>query len=91
VRQYFGRGAALENSSADFEPSSPPAELSMSNRPLHVIQEGCDAGILPGKITDESVIARPAGKITLYLAASPADKGTAGRFDHIIALNSPSF
>jgi hypothetical protein len=44
----------------------------MSNRPLHLIQEGCDAGILPGKITDESVIARPAGKITLYLAASPA-------------------
>jgi DNA-binding transcriptional LysR family regulator len=24
VRQYVGRGAALENSSADFEPSSPP-------------------------------------------------------------------
>jgi DNA-binding transcriptional LysR family regulator len=37
-----------------------------------MIQEGCDVGILPGKITDESVIARPAGKITLYLAASPS-------------------
>src|SRR5438105_2331089 len=34
----------------------------MSNRPLHMIQEGCDAGIPPGKITDESVIARPVGK-----------------------------
>jgi DNA-binding transcriptional LysR family regulator len=44
----------------------------MSNRPMHMIQEGCDAGILPGKITDESVIARPAGKITLCLAASPS-------------------
>jgi hypothetical protein len=37
-----------------------------------MIQEGCAAGILPGKITDESVIARPAGKITLSLAASPS-------------------
>jgi DNA-binding transcriptional LysR family regulator len=48
------------------------AELSISNRPLRMIQERCDAGILPGKITDESVIARPAGKITLSLAASPS-------------------
>jgi DNA-binding transcriptional LysR family regulator len=48
------------------------AELSMTNRPLHMIQEGCDVGILPGKITDENVIARPAGKITLSLAASPS-------------------
>ena len=48
------------------------AELSVSNRPLYMIQEGCDVGILPGKITDESVIAQPAGKITLYLAASPS-------------------
>jgi DNA-binding transcriptional LysR family regulator len=48
------------------------AELSISNRPLHMIQEGCDVGILPGKITDESVIARPAGKITLHLAAAPS-------------------
>lgn len=46
------------------------AELALINRPLHMIQEGCDVGILPGKITDESVIARPAGKITLCLAAS---------------------
>lgn len=48
------------------------AELALSNRPLHMIQEGCDVGILPGKITDESVIARPAGKIILHLAASPS-------------------
>ena len=37
-----------------------------------MIQEGCDVGILPGKITDESVIARPAGMIALHLAASRA-------------------
>jgi DNA-binding transcriptional LysR family regulator len=48
------------------------AELSMTNRPLHMIQEGCDVGILPGKITDENMIARPAGKITRSLAASPS-------------------
>lgn len=47
------------------------AGLALTNRPLHMIQEGCDVGILPGKITDESVIARPAGMITLHLAASP--------------------
>lgn len=48
------------------------ATLALTNRPLHMIQEGCDVGILPGKITDESVIARPAGVITLHLAASSA-------------------
>ncbi len=48
------------------------ATLGLINRPLHMIQEGCDVGILPGKITDESVVARPAGRITLYLAASPS-------------------
>jgi len=48
------------------------ATLALSNRPLQMIQEGCDVGILPGRITDESVIARPACMIALHLAASPA-------------------
>jgi DNA-binding transcriptional LysR family regulator len=48
------------------------ATLALNNRPLQMIQEGCDVGILPGKITDESVIARPAGMITLHLAAASA-------------------
>lgn len=48
------------------------ASLGISNRPLHMIQEGCDVGIQPGKITDESVIARPAGTIRLSLAAAPS-------------------
>src|SRR3954465_1801292 len=48
------------------------ASLALTNRPLHMIQEGCDVGILPGKVTDESVIARPAGTIALQLAAAPA-------------------
>ena len=48
------------------------AELALSNRPLHIIQEGCDVGIVPGKIIDKSVVARPAGRITLQLVASPS-------------------
>ncbi|MEI9898320.1 MAG: LysR family transcriptional regulator [Chthoniobacter sp.] len=48
------------------------AELAFTNRPAHMIQEGCDVGILPGRLMDESVVARPAGAIALYLAASPA-------------------
>src|SRR5262245_8937209 len=47
-------------------------ELSLSNRPLHMIQEGCDAGVIVGDILDESVIARSIGKITRHLYASPA-------------------
>jgi DNA-binding transcriptional LysR family regulator len=37
-----------------------------------MLREGCDIGILPGKITDESVVARPAGTIVLHLAAAPS-------------------
>jgi len=48
------------------------ADLAFTNRPLHMIGEGCDVGVVPGRIFDENVIARPAGKIVLYLAASPA-------------------
>lgn len=47
-------------------------ELALTNRPLHMLREGCDIGILPGKITDESVVARPAGTIVLHLAAAPS-------------------
>jgi DNA-binding transcriptional LysR family regulator len=47
------------------------ATLALTNRPLHMIEEGSDIGVLPGKITDESVIARPAATIALQLAASP--------------------
>ena len=48
------------------------ASLSLTNRPLQMIQEGCDVGVVPGKITDESVIARPAGLINLELVAAPS-------------------
>lgn len=48
------------------------AELALTNRPLHMLREGCDIGILPGKITDESVVARPAGTIVLHAVAAPS-------------------
>jgi DNA-binding transcriptional LysR family regulator len=48
------------------------AELALTNRPLHMLREGCDIGILPGKITDESVVARSAGMVVLHLAAAPS-------------------
>lgn len=47
-------------------------ELALTNRPLHMLREGCDIGVLPGKITDESVVARPAGTIAFHLAAAPS-------------------
>ncbi|HEY0945284.1 MAG TPA: LysR family transcriptional regulator [Opitutaceae bacterium] len=47
------------------------AELGYTNRPLHMIQEGYDAGVIVGGITDESVVARPAGRVLRYLVAAP--------------------
>jgi DNA-binding transcriptional LysR family regulator len=48
------------------------AELSFTNRPLHLIQEGCDVGIVAGDLTDETVVARLANRQLRYLVASPA-------------------
>jgi DNA-binding transcriptional LysR family regulator len=48
------------------------AELAFTNRPLQLIREGCDVAIVAGRLTDENVVARPAGSIGQYLAASPA-------------------
>lgn len=59
---------------ANFMQANPAVtiELSLSNRALHMIQEGCDAGIIVGGITDESVVARPVGELMRYPAAAPA-------------------
>ncbi|VVD82429.1 LysR family transcriptional regulator [Pandoraea terrigena] len=38
-------------------------ELGYSNRPLHMIEEGCDAGILAGALSDERVVSRSLGEI----------------------------
>jgi DNA-binding transcriptional LysR family regulator len=47
-------------------------ELAYSNRPLHMIEEGCDAGIVAGALTDDRVVARSLGEIRRYPVASPA-------------------
>ena len=46
-------------------------ELAYSNRPVHMIQEGCDVGIIAGAISDESIVAKFLGAITRYPVVSP--------------------
>lgn len=47
-------------------------DLAYSNRPLHMIEEGCDAGVIAGSLTDDSVVARSVGHIERHLVASPS-------------------
>jgi DNA-binding transcriptional LysR family regulator len=47
-------------------------ELAYTNRPLHMLEEGCDAGILAGRVTDESIVARQLGPIQRYPVAAPS-------------------
>ena len=46
-------------------------ELIYSNRPVRMIEEGCDAGLIVGDLTDDAVVARPAGQVARCLAAAP--------------------
>lgn len=46
-------------------------ELAYSNRPLHMIEEGCDVGIIAGALTDDRVVARSLGQIRRHVVASP--------------------
>ncbi|HEY5792982.1 MAG TPA: LysR family transcriptional regulator [Chthoniobacterales bacterium] len=48
------------------------AELKYSNRLTRMIDEGFDAGVVVGKISDDRVVARPAGGVVRYLVAAPA-------------------
>ena len=47
-------------------------DLAYTNRPLQMIQGGYDAGVVAGHLTDDTVVARPAGSVVRYLVASPA-------------------
>jgi DNA-binding transcriptional LysR family regulator len=47
-------------------------ELAYSNRPLHMLEEGCDAGVIAGAVTDDSLVARPLGSIARHLFAAPS-------------------
>jgi DNA-binding transcriptional LysR family regulator len=68
----FGQGL-VSRTVAAFLAAHPgvTAELVLSNRALHMIQEGCDAGVVVGGITDESVVVRPVGLLARYPAAAP--------------------
>jgi DNA-binding transcriptional LysR family regulator len=68
----FGQGL-VSRTVAAFLAAHPgvTAELVLSNRALHMIQEGCDAGVVVGDLTDESVVARPVGLLARYPAATP--------------------
>jgi len=45
--------------------------LSYTNRPLTMIEEGCDAGVIAGALTDDGVVARSLGEIKRYPVAAP--------------------
>jgi DNA-binding transcriptional LysR family regulator len=47
------------------------AELGYTNRPVRLIDEGFDAGMLVGRITDDRLIALPAGEVIRYPVAAP--------------------
>lgn len=47
-------------------------DLIYSNRPLRMLEEGCDAGVVAGTVADETVIARPLGVIRRYPVVAPA-------------------
>lgn len=57
----------------DFLASHPgiTAQLSYSNLPLRMIEDGYEAGAVVGAIADENLVARPAGQVTRYIVATP--------------------
>lgn len=48
------------------------AELRYTNRPQRLIGEGFDAGVVVGDLTDDAVVALPAGNVERCPVASPA-------------------
>ncbi|PWQ98067.1 LysR family transcriptional regulator [Leucothrix pacifica] len=46
-------------------------DLSYSNRPIRMIEEGYDMGIIAGDVTDDSIIARPLGRIERLIVCAP--------------------
>src|SRR5580692_1673632 len=67
----FGQ-SVVSRMTASFMQAHPAVttELAYSNRPLHMIEEGCDAGVIVGNLTDETVVARSAGQIRRYPVAA---------------------
>ncbi|WDE10187.1 LysR family transcriptional regulator [Thalassomonas haliotis] len=46
-------------------------ELTYSNRPVRMIEEGHDVGIIAGNITDESIVAKNIGRVERLIVCSP--------------------
>ncbi len=46
-------------------------DLSYSNRPIRMIEEGHDIGIIAGNITDDSIVAKHIGSIQRLIVCSP--------------------
>lgn len=47
-------------------------ELSYTNRPVQMIEDGYDLGIVAGQLTDDRLVARPLASLARRLLASPA-------------------
>jgi DNA-binding transcriptional LysR family regulator len=47
------------------------AELGYTNRPVQMIEEGYDLGIIAGHLTDERLVARPVASLSRSLVATP--------------------
>ncbi|NUP06970.1 MAG: LysR family transcriptional regulator [Polyangiaceae bacterium] len=47
------------------------AELVYSNRPVQMIEDGHDAAVIAGEVTDENVVARRVGTIERFVVGSP--------------------
>ncbi len=47
------------------------AQLAYSNRPVSMIEEGFDVGVIVGTLWDEGLVARSAGEISRVLVAAP--------------------
>jgi DNA-binding transcriptional LysR family regulator len=47
------------------------AELGYTNRPVQMIEEGYDVGIVAGHVTDERLVARPVASLTRTIVAAP--------------------
>jgi DNA-binding transcriptional LysR family regulator len=69
----FGQGV-VSRMIASFMQAHPAVttQLAYSNRPLHMIEEGCDAGIIVGNLTDDTVVARSAGQIRRFPVVAPS-------------------
>ncbi|WP_035235930.1 LysR family transcriptional regulator [Desulfobacter vibrioformis] len=68
----FGQ-SVVSRLAASFIQANPAVTINLaySNRPMHMLEEGCEIGIIAGTVTDDTIIAHPLPAIKRYLVASP--------------------